>query len=294
MRAYVDRPVGDVVAATRAAEMAADRWHLAPPVLLRHGMNAIFACGDVVLRAADPSVPATASIELAEHLRRHGIRVPAPRRNAVVVDGAISVTAWERVQDTGEPIDWHSVGETVRQVHELDPHDLPSSVPLPHPSALPWWDFDRLVARAGDALDDAAREGLRSTVDRHRGWERYGDLVVCHGDVHPGNVVAGPDGPVLLDWDLLCRAPAGWDHGPLLTWHERWGGDAGIYEDFAGGYGRSFVDDPAAIAFAELRLVAATLMRVLAAVDDPTARTEAERRLRFWRGEPDAPVWTAQ
>jgi hypothetical protein len=48
------------------------------------------------------------------------------------------------------------------------------------------------------------------------------------------------------------------------------------------------------VAFAELRLVAATLMRVTAALVNPDARPEAERRLRFWRGDPDAPTWTAQ
>jgi Ser/Thr protein kinase RdoA (MazF antagonist) len=90
-------------------------------------------------------------------------------------------------------------------------------------------------------------------------------LVVCHGDVHPGNVIQSADGPVLLDWDLLCRGPAAWDHAPLMTWTERWGGEPGIYEAFAEGYGRSMRGDLVAQAIAELRLVAATLMRLLAA-----------------------------
>ena len=119
-------------------------------------------------------------------------------------------------------------------------------------------------------------------------------MVVCHGDVHPGNVLMRADGPVLIDWDLLCLAPPGWDHGPMLTFADRWGGRAGEYDEFAHGYGRSLADDPATIAIAELRLVAATLMRVIAALGDPAARSEAERRLRFWRGDPDAPPWTAQ
>jgi hypothetical protein len=41
-------------------------------------------------------------------------------------------------------------------------------------------------------------------------------------------------------------------------------------------------------------LVAATLMRVAASIDDPRALPEAERRLRYWRGDPDAPPWTPQ
>ena len=102
------------------------------------------------------------------------------------------------------------------------------------------------------------------------------------------------DGPVLIDWDLLCLAPAGWDHAPLMTWTERWGGDPGVYEAFADGTGGSLRGDRHAEAFAELRLVAATLMRVKAALDDPAARSEADRRLAHWRGVEDAPTWRAQ
>jgi Ser/Thr protein kinase RdoA (MazF antagonist) len=293
-RAYVDAPITDISAATRAAQRAAEHWGVNRPVLLRHGMNAIFASGDLVLRVATPSVPADASIELADLLARRGIRVPAPRRADVVVDGPMSVTAWERIPDSNAPVDWAEVGAMVHQVHDLDHRELPPSIPLPSPSVLPWWDFDALVERAGDALDGPAHDGLSAVIDRHRGWDRFGDTVLCHGDVHPGNVMTSPEGPVLLDWDLLCRAPAGWDHGPLMTLHDRWGGDADVYPAFAEGYGRSFVADTAAIAFAELRLVAATLMRVVAGISNPDARPEAERRLRYWRGEADAPSWAAQ
>lgn len=298
-RAYVDRRVDDLGAAAQAAAVAAEHWGVAEPVLHRVGMNAIFTADEVVLRVGIPSVPATASIELAWHLARHGLRVPAPVRDDVVTCGELSVTAWERIDtadtaETADRADWVAVGAMVRRVHAIDPADLPPSVPLPHPSVLPWWHFDDLLARAEPALDELARAGLRAAIERHRGWEHFAGAVVCHGDVHPGNVVMSANGPVLLDWDLLCLAPPGWDHGPLLTLHERWGGTAGTYDAFAEGYGRSFADDPATLAFAELRLVAATLMRVLASVADPLARPEAELRLRHWRGDPAAPPWNAQ
>ena len=99
---------------------------------------------------------------------------------------------------------------------------------------------------------------------------------------------------MLLDWDLMCTGPAAWDHAPLMTWTQRWGGEAGIYERFSAGYGRSFRDDPLAEAIAELRLVAATLMRVRAGRSDPSAAQEAALRLRYWRGDDDAPMWHAQ
>ena len=41
-------------------------------------------------------------------------------------------------------------------------------------------------------------------------------------------------------------------------------------------------------------LVAATLMRVRAGMGDADAMVEARRRLRFWAGDPDAPMWRAQ
>ena len=67
-----------------------------------------------------------------------------------------------------------------------------------------------------------------------------------------------------------------------------------MYPAFAEGYGRSLADDPLTATIASLRNVAATLMRVRAGITDEAARVEAERRLRFWRGDPDAPQWSAQ
>ena len=73
----------------------------------------------------------------------------------------------------------------------------------------------------------------------------------------------------------------------------RWGWPASWYDDFAAGYGCSLADRPVAIAIAELRLVAATLMRLRAGRADPAAMPEAQRRLSFWRGDRDAPTFTA-
>ncbi len=295
---FVDRPVTDRPAADAAALEATRRWGLAEPKLVRVGMNAIYLTADpdrdLVLRVSFPSAPAESAIELAMFLTDLGLRVPQPRRlDAVVVDD-LSVTCWERIVPSGRPIDWKAVGAMVRTVHEIDASDLPRAYPLGSPHSFAWWDFDALLGDTGDDIDDQALAGLVDAVDRHAGWREFSGSVVCHGDVHPGNVMMSDAGAVLIDWDLLCLAPPGWDHGPLMTWHERWGGAAGDYDDFAIGYGQSMRGDPAAEAFAELRLVAATLMRVRAARTDPSARDEADRRLAYWRGDLDAPPWNAQ
>lgn len=296
-RAYVDQRVDDIVRATAAAESAAQSWGLSAPEVLRCGMNAIFRCDDVVLRVATPTAPASVSIELAEMLAEEGLRVPRPMRtDALVLDG-FAVTAWEHVRSVNAAIDWQAVGAMVAQVQQLPIESLPVGLPRPSPTDFPWWDHEALLREVGSLIDSPAVAGIRAAVERHAGWRDFvgsPDLVVCHGDVHPGNVIMDDDGPVLIDWDLLCLAPRGWDHAPLMTWTERWGGAEGVYDAFAHGVGWDGRGDRHAEAFAELRLVAATLMRWKVAAANPDARAEAERRLAYWRGDPDAHQWSAQ
>lgn len=293
-RPFVDARVADLDRAGAAVAVAAEDWQLPEPTLLRLGMNALYAAGDVVLRVSTPSAPAELGLRLSDVLTERGLPVARPARRDVVRHDGLSVTAWVALVETGEPVDWRAVGGVVRRVHELAPDDLPEGYPLPSPADFPWWRFDSMLADVAPHLDDEAVEGVRAAIDRHRGWERFDATVVCHGDVHPGNVMMTEGGVVLLDWDLMCLAPRGWDHGPMMTWAERWGGVAGEYEAFADGYGWSARGDRGAEAFAELRLVAATLMRVKAGLVSPAAMPEAQRRLDHWRGRDDAAAWNAQ
>ena len=293
-RPFVDRPVGDLAAARLVASQAATHWGLVEPVLLRAGMNAIYRSGDVVLRVSEPSAPAVASIELAEILLDRGLAVTRPMRTDVVESKGLSATAWEYVPKSNSAIDWQSVGKLVRRTHDIAASDLPVAYPLPRPADFPWWDFAALLDDVAAELDEPARAGIVAAIHRWPHWTDDVNSVLCHGDVHPGNVIMAERGPVLIDWDLLCWAPPGWDHAPMMTWQTRWGGEASWYAGFAAGYGRSMAGDQSAEAFAELRLVAATLMRLKAAIRNEAAMPEAQRRLAHWRGESDAPMWQAQ
>ena len=293
LRPYVDGPPGDPVAVWTLARRACAAWSLPEPELLRIGMNGIFVVGEAVVRVGRVTGSAAAAIALAELLDKAGVRVPAPARPDAVSDGPLTATAWERLALVDDEADWREVGRMVAAVHSLPAEAVPDGYPMPPPESFPWWQFDSLVAEVDDLLDPPARDGIVATIERHRDWTGGVERVVSHGDVHPGNVVMTAEGPFLLDWDLMCWAPAGWDHAMLLRL-PRWEYPASWYDEFAAGYGRSLADDPTAIALSELRLVAATLMRLRAGRADRAAMAEAQRRLPFWRGDPDAPMWTAQ
>jgi Ser/Thr protein kinase RdoA (MazF antagonist) len=266
-------------------------------VLMRMGMNGIFAAGDgVLLRVSRPSAPAQQAIWLAYELTALGLRVPTYVRDEPFIVEDHAVFAIQAIEDSG-PVDWRSVGEMIARLHSVGIDDLAVGYPVPFCGDFPWWDFASLMDDVGVELDTVSRAAIGAAIARGMpllNEQRGHPSVVCHGDVHPGNVIQSAEGPVLLDWDLLCHGPAAWDHGPLMTWTGRWGGESGIYEAFAEGCGRSFRNDPLAEAIAELRLVAATLMRIRAARSNPSAMDEAELRLRYWRGEIDAPQWHAQ
>lgn len=284
----------DVEVLTDAAERAARQWGLPAPQLIRVGANGVFACDAVILRVGRATAPMDTALRFADRLATLGVRAARPARHDwIAAENALSVTAWERIDfDPEAAVDWERVGAMVAVVHDIDPIGVDH--PLPFCGDFPWWDFERLLAAA--AADTEAHDVLAATVERHRWWyaqARSAPLVLCHGDVHPGNVLVAAAGPVLIDWDLLCVGPPAWDHAALYPWTERWGGEPGMYEAFAAGYARP-LDEDMLVALSELRLVAATLMRLRRATEDPRHRPEAERRMRYWRGEADAPVWQAQ
>ena len=295
-RPYVDQRVVDVDEATRAAAAAAESWELPTPRFLRQGMNVIYTCGDEVLRVGRTTAPAAASHELAVTLADRGLPVIEPITGHVLDRDGFAVTGWRRVDVAEAPVDWRTVGAAIARIHELDEADLPATYPIPSPTTFPWWDFDALLASVADRIDQPALAGLRRVIGEGAGWREAVDrnAVVCHGDVHPGNVLVTPSGPVLIDFDLLRRAAPAWDHAMLTTYTDRWGGAPDAYAAFAEGYGRSLADDELTQTIASLRNAAATLMRVRAGIADEAARAEVEQRLRYWRGDPEAPHWRAQ
>jgi len=255
-------------------------------------MSTLYRAGDVVVRVVPGEQDVERVLWLAEALIARDVRVARHVRSPYVAEGA-AVFALELLHEV-RPTDWRRVGEMVRRVHDWPVDEVMPHHALPRAADFPWWQVETILAEVDDLLDGGAREGLGAAIAAHGDWrDRTTALVVCHGDVHPGNVLQTDDGPVLLDWDLLSLAPAAWDHAPMLTWEHRWGGEAGMYEQFATGYGADLRDGPLARSLAVMRNVAATLMRLRAGRADPVAAAEAQRRLAYWRGDPAAPQWQA-
>jgi Ser/Thr protein kinase RdoA (MazF antagonist) len=284
--------------AMRLAATAARRHGITDPVKpLRTSANQVFRAGDAVVRVAPPSADASSQVTLARWLASEGFPVAAPLTDAEEIGGA-QVSVWEYIQADDRPIDFRQLGEVVARLHRVAPARVADVVTLPFCGDAAWLAIEEnlALAEAANVVDAAGIAVLRKECVRLRGWReraRPEMPVVCHGDVHPRNVLMRRDEVVIIDWDAICLGPPAWDHAPLMTWADRWGGAAASYPDFARGYGAHLRESPLAQELATLRLLAPTLNIILGSVSDAAYAAEAQVRMRYWLGDPSAPAWTA-
>ena len=77
----------------------------------------------------------------------------------------------------------------------------------PPPDVLSLRDLDGpLVAGPGDRIPEHIATGVLTLIERLPPGDG-----LCHGDLHPGNVIMTADGPRLIDWVAAVRAPAALD-----------------------------------------------------------------------------------
>ena len=129
--------------------------------------------------------------------------------------------------DPAQPIDFVQLGEHAARLHRLAPDRLTEVVPLPVLRRRDAAAGDGSPARAAEALDVLDRHALaalRAAWRRVADWAeraRREEPVVCHGDLHPDNVLMRGPELVIIDWDAVCLGPPAWDHAALLPWEER-------------------------------------------------------------------------
>lgn len=265
-------------------------------------MNGVFRAGPAVLRVglAGSHAAAASQVALAGLLHAHGIPAPEPFDGAVFDAGGRPATAWRWFDhDPAREPDWAALGRVAARVHALDAAEVGAVVALVSPTSFPWLQLQPSLdaLAAGTFCTPPDLDHLRRHWQRLQGWAdevRAAPAVVCHGDLHPNNVLVGASGWLLIDWDAVCLAPPAWDHAPLAHWADRWGGPARARAGFAQGYGADLAATALGSRLAELRLFAATVMLARRAESDARVAAEARLRLRYWAGDPDAPAWTSQ
>jgi aminoglycoside phosphotransferase (APT) family kinase protein len=156
----------------------------------------------MVIKVPKPSTPAgwiRAEAEYVEAARAVG--APAPSLLGMEEVFGRPASVWERVdgpslwqQVVDHPNRSADVGRALADV-QLALFELVPPVTLPSQR-------DRLVSkiRLSAARVDAS---LALALDLLP--ERTGTPRLCHGDLHPSNVIVSKDGPVLVDWFDACR-----------------------------------------------------------------------------------------
>lgn len=208
--------------------------------LLRFTNNAVYALASapVVLRIVGSRAlrhRAAKVVTVARHFERHG--VPAirllPGVDQPIHVGDHVITAWRYVEHVGRWPTAQDLGRLLRRVHALPP-----------PEGIgEWAPLDDVRARVADAeeLDPGDQRFLLrkcAEVEAALGELEFPlPRALIHGDAHRGNLISGPDGRVLCDFDSACFGPPEWDLTPLAVGRERFGDPAGRYRMLADTYG---------------------------------------------------------
>ncbi|MER5385129.1 aminoglycoside phosphotransferase family protein [Streptomyces sp. NPDC002688] len=124
--------------------------------------------------------------------------------------GGSSVKVYDWIEgttaDASDPdiLDWF--GRTMALLHTAGEGatETPDSWYERCPQDAEWSELHARVARAGLPWSDALGRFITTSVAELAPWvtpSGLDDLVMSHLDLQPQNVLVGPDGPVLLDWD---------------------------------------------------------------------------------------------
>ncbi len=209
--------------------------------LLKFTANAVFRLhrDPVVVRIAGSTAlrhRAAKVVQVAVWLAEHD--VPAVRLlpglpQPVAVDGYLA-TVWQAVPRGRRPPTTRDLARLLHRMHELPPP----------PFELPAWQpLDDVRRRLGDAegLDPADRRFIAARceqlAERLAGLDYPLPTSVLHGDAHLGNLVPGPHGPVLCDFDSTSVGPPEWDLTPIPVGLRRFGGSRRSAAVFAREYG---------------------------------------------------------
>lgn len=264
-------------------------------VSLRCVTNAVFqlAVHPVVVRIS--LVPAlrhragTVAV-VARWLAGHGVsavRLLDGVDQPVHADG-YAATLWHEVPHVGPRPTGADLARLLRALHALPP----PSVPLPR-----WEPLAAVRARLdeADGVDPADLAILNRRYDEVHAALAGLDYELphgpIHGDAHLGNLIPGPDGPVLCDFDSTCTGPREWDLLTLAVGRLRFGYPPQDYRGLVAGYGFDVMRWPGFEVLRQARELKLVTVALPLLRSNPQVRAQFAVRMQTFRDGRQAIRW---
>lgn len=263
--------------------------------LLRNVNNAVFRLSrdPVVIRLVTiPSyVPrAELAVAAATVFAEHDVPairllpgVPQPVRS-----GGYVATVWHAVSPTGPKPGGADLARLLRAVHAVPAYcrGLPDWDPLT--------DFDnRVWDTTMTRIDRAFLLHRSAELAAEAGELRFAlPPSVLHGDAHLGNVISGPDGHVLCDFDSCSVGPPEWDLTPIAVSDVRFDRPPAHLRDFTEEYGfdvREWDGFEVLHGIRDLKLIAGVFPRL---DSSPAVHAEFVRRMASLRAGRSSDRWS--
>lgn len=254
--------------------------------LIKFTNNAVFRLRHVpvVVRiagstAARDRVPAM--VTAARWLARHdfpAVRLLGDVEQPLNVDDHL-ITLWNYVPETGLRPSGKDLGKLLRRLHALDdPPDLP-----------PWQPMKEIRQRLDEPEELSTEDHafLQKECDEVEAQlERLNYVLepgVIHGDAFLGNLISGPHGIVLCDFDSTTVGPREWDLVPVAAGSMRMDYPVDDHPPLAAEYGfdvSAWEGFPVLRRLREIKLVTSVLPVLRS---NPAIRPQWEHRMRSFK-----------
>lgn len=127
------------------------------------------------------------------------------------------VSLWQRIAPTSAEVSDHHLAKMLHRLHGLlseCPVELPSYLAALDSARTTLFDDRRMVALGSTDL-----QMLRAAFEDWLGQAQSHSSRVqpLHGEPHLDNVILGPNGPTLIDFEAACIGPPEWDLASLPT-----------------------------------------------------------------------------
>jgi aminoglycoside phosphotransferase (APT) family kinase protein len=264
-------------------------------VSLRCVTNAVFQLANEPVVVRISLVPAlqhragTVAV-VGRWLAEHGI--PAVRLLDVptqpVWAGGYVATLWHEVPHVGPTPTGTDLARLLRALHAL---------PAPEAPLPSWAPLGAVRARLDEA--DGVEPGDLAILNRRYDEvsEALDGLVYelppgpIHGDAHLGNLIPGPDGPVLCDFDSTCIGPREWDLLTLAVGRLRFGYPPQDYRELVDGYGFDVMRWPGFEVLRQARELKLVTVALPLLRSNPQVRAQFGVRMQTFRDGCQATRW---